>query len=74
MSHADTTPHAFAPSLPERRGSGRTMALMAAILATVVGLTLHHEAGTDFGWISLVPSLIVLLVAIATHRTLEALA
>ncbi|MDN3522432.1 Na+/H+ antiporter NhaC family protein [Halomonas ramblicola] len=74
MSHADTSQHAFAPSLPERRGSGRTMALMTAILATVGGLTLHHEAGSDFGWISLVPSLIVLVVAIATHRTLEALA
>ena len=66
--------HPFAPSLPARRGTGRTLTLMLAVLATVVGLTLTHRSGTDFGWISLVPSLIVLVVAIATHRTLEALA
>ena len=66
--------HPFAPSLPARRGTGRTLTLMLAVLATVVGLTLTHRSGTNFGWISLVPSLIVLVVAIATHRTLEALA
>ncbi|MEQ6887542.1 Na+/H+ antiporter NhaC family protein [Halomonas sp. CS7] len=66
--------HPFAPSLPARRGTGRTLLLMLAVLVTVVGLTLTHRPGTDFGWISLVPSLIVLVVAIATHRTLEALA
>ncbi|WP_136249195.1 Na+/H+ antiporter NhaC family protein [Halomonas borealis] len=66
--------HPFAPSLPTRRGTGRTLLLMLSVLGTVVSLTLTHQAGTDFGWISLVPSLIVLVVAIATHRTLEALA
>lgn len=71
MSHST---HAFAPSHPAERGKGKTMMLVAGILATVVGLTLYHETGTDFGWISLVPSLIVLIVAISTHRTLEALA
>lgn len=72
--NATSTPHPFAPSLPERRGTGRTMALVFSLAAIVVGLTLYHDAGTEFGWISLVPSLIVLVVAIATHRTLEALA
>lgn len=71
MSH---TTHAFAPSHPAERGKGKTLMLVAAILATVVGLTLYHDVGSEFGWISLVPSLIVLVVAIATHRTLEALA
>ncbi|UYG08815.1 Na+/H+ antiporter NhaC family protein [Halomonas sp. M4R1S46] len=66
--------HPFAPSLPARRGTGRTLLLVLAVLGSVVGLTLAHRPGTDYGWISLVPSLIVLVVAIATHRTLEALA
>ncbi|QEA37995.1 sodium:proton antiporter [Pistricoccus aurantiacus] len=67
-------PHAFAPSLPGKRGSRRPWLLGAAILAIVTSLTLYHDPGSDYGWISLVPSLIVLVVAIATHRTLEALA
>ncbi|MDN3555570.1 Na+/H+ antiporter NhaC family protein [Halomonas maura] len=66
--------HPFAPSLPARRGTGRTLLLVLAVLGSVVGLTLTHQPGNDYGWISLVPSLIVLVVAIATHRTLEALA
>ncbi|GEN24000.1 Na+/H+ antiporter NhaC family protein [Halomonas cupida] len=66
--------HAFAPSQPDQRGKGRTFLLVAGLLSLVIGLTIYHQAGTDFGWISLVPSLIVLVVAIATHRTLEALA
>ncbi|PMR67240.1 Na+/H+ antiporter NhaC family protein [Halomonas heilongjiangensis] len=71
MSHSA---HPFSPSLPDRRGSGRTLLLFSLVMATVIGLTLSHPAGSDYGWISLVPSLIVLVVAIATHRTLEALA
>ncbi|MDR5867638.1 Na+/H+ antiporter NhaC family protein [Halomonas koreensis] len=67
-------PHPFAPSLPARDGTGRTLLLVAAVLATVIGLTLAQDPHDDYGWISLVPSLIVLVVAIATHRTLEALA
>ncbi|NRB54899.1 MAG: sodium:proton antiporter [Salinicola sp.] len=72
MSH--TSPHAFAPSHPGRRSTGRTLALVIGLLVTIAVLTYHHESGTPFGWISLVPSLIVLTVAIVTHRTLEALA
>ncbi|MGO2133379.1 MAG: Na+/H+ antiporter NhaC family protein [Halomonas sp.] len=71
MSH---TTHAFAPSYPDQRGKGKTLLLVSGILAVVVSLTLTHEASTEFGWISIIPSLIVLVVAIATHRTLEALA
>lgn len=71
MSH---TPHAFAPSYPTQRGKGKTLMLVTGIFAAVVSLTLTHEAGTEFGWISIIPSLIVLVVAISTHRTLEALA
>ncbi|ATJ82131.1 Na+/H+ antiporter NhaC family protein [Halomonas beimenensis] len=74
MSAPHPSPHPFAPSLPARDGTGRTLLLVLAVLATVTGLTLTHEPGSDFGWASLVPSLIVLVVAIATHRTLEALA
>ena len=66
--------HPFAPGKPSQKGKGRTFAMVAGLIALVAGLTFHHEAGTPFGWISLVPSLIVLVVAIATHRTLEALA
>ncbi|RTR02326.1 Na+/H+ antiporter NhaC family protein [Halomonas nitroreducens] len=66
--------HPFAPALPARRGTGRTLLLVLAVLGSVIGLTLAHRPGTDYGWISLAPSLIVLVVAIATHRTLEALA
>ncbi|WP_035572794.1 Na+/H+ antiporter NhaC family protein [Halomonas halocynthiae] len=71
MSHST---HAFSPSYPAERGKGKTIMLVAAILITVISLTLYHETGTEFGWISLVPSFIVLVVAISTHRTLEALA
>nr|WP_298249919.1 Na+/H+ antiporter NhaC family protein [uncultured Halomonas sp.] len=74
MSSNQAARHPFSPSLPDRRGTGKTFALVTALLLTVGGLTLNHEPGTPFGWISLVPSLIVLVVAIATHRTLEALA
>ncbi|MGQ7247661.1 Na+/H+ antiporter NhaC family protein [Halomonas sp. V046] len=72
MSHA--SPHAFEPSQPDRRSTGRTLSLVVGLLAAIAALTYYHESGTPFGWISLVPSLIVLTVAIATHRTLEALA
>jgi hypothetical protein len=71
MSH---TNHAFAPSYPTQRGKGKTLMLVTGIFAAVASLTLYHEAGTEFGWISIMPSLIVLVVAISTHRTLEALA
>ncbi|MFG6178007.1 Na+/H+ antiporter NhaC family protein [Halomonas sp. THAF12] len=74
MSAPQPSPHPFSPSLPARDGTGRTLLLVLAVLATVGVLTLTHEPGSDFGWASLVPSLIVLVVAIATHRTLEALA
>ncbi|NWN82189.1 MAG: sodium:proton antiporter [Halomonas sp.] len=74
MSSTEAARHPFSPSLPDRRGTGKTFALVTALLVTVGGLTLNHEPGTAFGWISLAPSLIVLVVAIATHRTLEALA
>ncbi|TCJ25053.1 sodium:proton antiporter [Halomonas sp. GDM18] len=67
------SPHPFAPSVSVR-GKGRSIAMFGVILALVLGITFTHEAGTPFGWSSLVPSLIVLVVAIATHRTLEALA
>ncbi|EPC03790.1 sodium:proton antiporter [Litchfieldella anticariensis FP35 = DSM 16096] len=68
------TSHPFAPSLPGKRGSRRPVLLSAGILAVVISLTLYHSPGTNYGWISLVPSALVLIVAIATHRTLEALA
>ncbi|MCK2182574.1 Na+/H+ antiporter NhaC family protein [Halomonas getboli] len=74
MSASQPSPHPFSPSLPARDGSGRTLLLVLAVLGTVAGLTLTHDPGNDYGWASLVPSLIVLVVAIATHRTLEALA
>ncbi|WP_046079801.1 Na+/H+ antiporter NhaC family protein [Halomonas sp. HG01] len=69
-----STTHPFSPSLPARDGTGRTLLLVLAVLGTVTALTLTHDPGSDYGWASLVPSLIVLVVAIATHRTLEALA
>lgn len=69
-----TKPHPFMPSQPAKRGSRRPMLLTGGILALVVSLTLAHQAGDDYGWISLVPSALVLIIAIATHRTLEALA
>ncbi len=68
------SPHPFAPSLPMQRGTGRTLLLVIGILATVTTLALTHRGVSDYGWVSLVPSLIVLIVAITTHRTLEALA
>nr|WP_298375442.1 Na+/H+ antiporter NhaC family protein [uncultured Halomonas sp.] len=68
-----STSHPFAPSLPLERGQLKPLALLATIIAIVGGLTLYHEPGSEFGWISLVPSGLVLLVALTTRRTLEAL-
>ncbi|MEH6451422.1 MAG: Na+/H+ antiporter NhaC family protein [Psychromonas sp.] len=41
------------------------------ICFTAIGLT--HEAGTSYGWLSVLPTTMVLFFALTTHRTVEAL-
>ncbi|SFH66633.1 Na+/H+ antiporter NhaC family protein [Modicisalibacter xianhensis] len=65
--------HPFAPALPNQRGRGRALTLTPAIAIFVGWLTYLHEPGAAYGWMSLMPSALVLLVALVTHRTLEAL-
>ncbi|MFD2191261.1 Na+/H+ antiporter NhaC family protein [Pistricoccus aurantiacus] len=65
--------HPFTPALPLKRGELKALLLIGGIVALVGVLTLTHDPDSDYGWISLVPSLLVLLVALVTHRTLEAL-
>lgn len=68
-----TTTTTLSSPMPRSRSRLNALLTITAVVAVIGGLTLYHQPGSDFGWISLVPSALVLLVAIATHRTLEAL-
>ncbi|MCV5941696.1 hypothetical protein OFN64_34010, partial [Escherichia coli] len=41
------------------------------VFFTTIGL--NHEEGEAYGWMSLLPTALVLVVALTTHRTVEAL-
>ena len=47
------------------------IAVATFIFFTSIGL--NHEEGQDYGWMSLLPTALVLVFALTTHRTVEAL-
>ncbi len=47
--------------------------LVVAIVTLFVSIGLHHPAEQSYGWMSLLPTALVLLFALTTHRTVEAL-
>ena len=58
------------------RPKGSNIALFSLVIAIFVGffaLGMNHVEGESFGWVSLLPTALVLVFALATHRTVEAL-
>ncbi len=56
-----------------RIGAGPVMGGILAVFAFFLYLHATHAEGSDWGWISLLPTLLVLAVAILTRRPFEAL-
>ncbi|MGR5175511.1 Na+/H+ antiporter NhaC family protein [Vibrio mediterranei] len=60
---------------PNRSGAKHlfVVSLVAAIFLGFLSLGLNHVEGEAYGWISLLPTSLVLFFALTTHRTVEAL-
>ncbi len=50
-----------------------TTTALLAIVFTAITIGTHHQPGTSFGWLSLLPTALVLVFALVTRRTAEAL-
>ncbi len=60
---------------PSKSGSKHLFvtALVASVLIGFTALGLNHAEGEAYGWLSLLPTALVLIFALTTHRTVEAL-
>lgn len=60
---------------PRKSGSKHLFvtALVASVLIGFTALGLNHVEGEAYGWLSLLPTALVLIFALTTHRTVEAL-
>lgn len=62
-------------NVPVRYLNKHTIVVLSVFLTfglfTYIGLT--HPKGQEYGWLSLLPTTLVLVFALTTHRTVEAL-